>query len=260
MRKLLLIGIMCFVCAVYAQKQEVVIDTNYPLPEFHDKDAQLIDMNNIKGNFGSFIRVTNYSKFKGIEFEVFVHSPISSSWESLGTNRLAGFDDDVAFGKQYPNLKLYRYFAIVPKSESKAEYQYKIEKKMGRLDVSIFNQDANINATPLPSHPIANAYVFTDKKIPQGSKENIRLYNMTSTATVSISIFGWNKKEYQWVKLCTIAAQSGQRKPIVYESDDKKLSFKRFKYLAISNKDGVKYDYKFKEEHDDWTIIVEESF
>lgn len=260
MRRLLLIGILCLASVVYAQKQEVVIDINYPMPDFQDKYAQLIDMQNIKGNFSSFIRITNYSKFNEIEFEVFVHSPISSSWESLGTNSLAGFDDVVAFGKQYPNLKFYRYFAIVPKSESKAEYQYKIEKKMGRLDVAIFSKDANINATPMPSHPIVNSYVFTDNKIPNGSKENIRLYNMTSTPTVSVSIFGWDKKEYKWVKLCTIAAQSGQRKPTVYESVEKKLSYKKFKYLAISTKDGVKYDYKFKEEHDDWTIIVEDSF
>lgn len=260
MKRLLLICLLSIACAVYAQKEQVIIDTNYPMPTYLDNSAQVIDMNNIKGNFSSFIRITNYSKFNGIEFEVFVHSPISSSWESLGKNRLAGFDDDVAFGKQYPNLKLYRYFAIVPKSDSKAEYQYKIEKKMGRLDVTIFNKDADIYATPLPTHPIQNAYVFTDRKIPNGSKENIRLYNMSSTPLVSVTVYGWDKKEYKWIKLLNIAAQSGQRKPTVYETIDKKLSYKKFKYLAISTKDDKKYDYIFKEEHDDWTIIIEDTF
>lgn len=56
----------------------------YNMPAFSDSSAILIDVNKINGKFGTFVRITNYSEFKTLEFEVFVHSPLSSSWKSLG--------------------------------------------------------------------------------------------------------------------------------------------------------------------------------
>lgn len=260
MRKILLLGFVLICCNMYAQKQEIVIDTNYAMPKFEDATAVLVDINAINGKFSSFIRLTNYSKFPDIKFEVFVHSPLTSSWESLGNAILPGFEAEVNLGKKFPNLSLYRYFVIVPKSDSKSEYQYKIEKKMGRLDVSIFTKGVNTEEKPLPFHKTPFAYVFTEKQIPHGANENIRLYNMTSQQSISVTVFGWDKKNYKWIKLCSISAQSGQRKAIIYEIISKKLHYKKYKYLALATTDDKKYDYRFKEEHDDWTIFIEDAF
>ena len=144
------------------EEQEIVIDTNYAMPKFEDATAVLVDINAINGKFNSFIRLTNYSKFPDIKFDVFVHSPLTSTWELLGNAMLPGFEAEVDLGKKFPNLSLYRYFAIVPKSDSKSEYQYKMEKKMGRLDVSIFTKGVNTEEKPLPFHKTPFAYVFTD--------------------------------------------------------------------------------------------------
>lgn len=253
------IFIMLLCCGLYAQKEEVIINTDYEMPTFEDNSAQLIDMSTFDGKFCSFVRITNYSKYKSIEFEVFVHSPLSSSWESLGTASLPGFDADADYGKKYPNLNQYRYFAILPKSDSKSGYLYKIEKKGGRLDVQVFTKGDNVNEKPLPYHDSPGVYVFTDRLIPGGAKENIRLQNMTSQLSISVVVFGWDKKHFKWIQLCSISAQAGQKKPTVYEVFDKKLSFKKFKYLALATPDGKKYNYKFRESHDDWLIIIEDS-
>lgn len=260
MKKLLFLGLLLVCCNIYAQKQEIVIDTNYAMPKFEDKTAVLVDINAVNGKFSSFIRLTNYSKFPNLKFEVFVHSPLTSSWESLGNATLPSFEAEADMGKKFPNLSLYRYFAIVPKSDSKSEYQYKIEKKMGRLDVSIFTKGANMEEKPLPFHNTPFAYVFTNKQIPHSAKENIRLYNMTSQQSISATVFGWDKKTYRWIKLCSIAAQTGQQKATVCEITNKKLHYNKYKYLALATSDGKKYDYRFKEEHDDWTIFIEDAF
>lgn len=259
MKKIVFVLFMLLCCGLHAQKEEVIINTDYEMPNFNDNSVQLIDMNTIDGKFSSLVRITNYSKYKSIEFEVFVHSPLSSSWESLGKASLPGFDTDADYGKKYPNLNQYRYFAILPKSDSKYDYQYKIEKKGGRLDVQVFTKGDDVNELPLPYHDASGVYVFTNRLIPGGATENIRLQNMTSQQSISVVVFGWDKKNFRWVQLCSVSAQAGQKKPTVYEVFDKKLSFKKFKYLALATPDGKKYNYKFRESHNDWFIIIEDS-
>jgi len=259
MKKNVVICFMLLSFGLYAQKNEVTINTDYEMPTFHDNSALLIDMNSIEGKFNSVVRITNYSKYRSIEFEVFVHSPLSSSWETLGNVSLSGFESEASFGRKYPNLNQYRYFAVLPKSDSKSDYQYKIGKKAGRLDVQVFTKGDDINEKPLPYHDASGVYVFTNRLIPGGATENIRCLNMTSQQSISVVIFGWDKKHFKWIQLCSISAQAGQKKPTVYEVFDKKLSFKKFKYLALATPDGEKYNYKFRESHNDWLIIIEES-
>lgn len=249
--------LLCF--GLYAQKDEVIINTDYEMPTFSDKSALLVDVNSVDGKFSSFVRITNYSKFNSIEFEVFVHSPLTSSWESLGKASLPGFDSDADFGKKYPNLSQYRYFAVQPKSDTKSDYQYKIEKRGGRLDVQVFTKGDNVNEKPMPHHAAPGVFVFTNRLIPGGATENIRLQNMTSQQSISVVVFGWDKKHFKWIQLCSVSAQSGQKSPTVYEVFDKKLSFKKFKFLALAVPDGKKYNYRFRESHNDWLIIVEDS-
>lgn len=185
--------------------------------------------------------------------------PLTFSWESLGTDELKGFDDDKDYGKKFQNLNQYRYFAIVPINAGTNQYQYKIEKNLGRLDVSIFDADADVNAKPLPYHSSPLAYVFTSKQIPNGAKENISLVNMTSKNLISISVLGWDRKNFKWVKLCGINAQPNQKRATVFEITNKKLHFRHFKYFAIIPSDDCKYDYSFRELREDWNIIVQDA-
>ena len=107
-------------CTVIAQKQKAIIDTNYAMPSFENVYAIIIDRNAIDNigvavpSYGNTIRLYNCT-FQSVEYEVFVHSPISSSWESLGKTVLHCFDSYVEYGNRYPKLKNYRYFAFVPK-------------------------------------------------------------------------------------------------------------------------------------------------
>ncbi len=255
-KEILFICLLFICCNFYAQQKEVVvIETNYDMPAFDNPQAVLIDKNNVDGRSASIVRITNYSKFRSIEFEVFVHSPLTSSWESLGVQRVSGFDTDVKFGQQYPNLEQYRYFAVVPKSVNKNDLQYKIEKKGGKLDVSLFNQGVDMYAEPLPFHEASNAFVFTKDLLPHGAKENICLENKTSNTIVSVSIYGWNQKKLQWVRLSSIAAHKDE--PAKNEPNDK---YTKYKYLSIVSSDNKKYEYSFRERHDDWYISVQETF
>lgn len=256
---LFVLAVVLTVFPCTAQKEEVTINTDYDMPSFGDESAVLIDVNKIDGRFNSFICITNYSKYKEIAFEVFVHSPISSSWESLGKSSLPGFESKANYGKKNTNLKLYRYFAVVPMIDSKFDYQYKIEKKFGRLEISIFTKNANVDEQPLPYHDAQGVYVFIDKQIPNGAKKGIRLQNMTSSQIVSVVLYGWDKKNYKWVQLCGLSAQVGQKKPTNYKVFNKKLSFKKFKYLAIASPDGKKYNYQFQKKGNTWFIIVEDT-
>lgn len=248
-----------FTFVLSAQTEKPVIETNYPQPVFEKSSAFVIDVFEGKGKFSSYVQITNYSQYASIKFEVYVHSPLTSSWESLGTQELRGFDDDVDFGKKYPDLGAYRYFAIVPINSGNNEYQYKIEKKLGRLDVSIWDAGADVNAQPLPFYNSPTAYVFTSKLIPNGAKENVSLENMTPKELISISVLGWDKKNYKWIKLYGISAHPNQKRPTAYEISDKKLHYKHFKYFAIVSSDNTKYDYTFKVNHDDWTIVAEDA-
>ena len=150
------------------------------MPAFSDSSAILIDVNKINGKFGTFVRITNYSEFKTLEFEVFVHSPLSSSWESLGKKILPDIDDYADFGKRYLNLKDYRYFAIVPISDNGSEYQYGIEKQDGRLDVDIYTRGAFMTSIKGSAYE----FVITDKLVLPGSNDKIRVYNKSSKSTV----------------------------------------------------------------------------
>lgn len=259
MKKGILFICLFFVCCnFYAQKKEVVvIETNYDMPAFDNPQAVLIDKNKVDGRSASIVRITNYSKFRSIEFEVFVHSPLTSSWESLGIQRVSGFDTDVKFGQQYPQLGQYRYFAVVPKSANKDDLQYKIEKKGGRLQITLFNPGVDMYAEPLPFHEAPNAFVFNKDLLPDDSNENICLQNMTSNQVVSVIIFGWNQKKFQWIRLYSIAAQAGQTTK--YRTNDSK-PFTKYKYLALVASNNKKYEYSFSERHDDWYISVQETF
>lgn len=250
--------ICCIYTVLSAQKDTIVINTNYNQPPFNDEKALVIDKNKVKGTFYSIIQLTNYSKFQGIEFEVFVHSPITLQWESLGVSRLPGFDADAKFGNNFPKLHLYRYFAVLPKNGYENDYQYKVQVRLGRIDVDIFTKGDNIDVEPLPYHNAPNVYVFTKKLVPNGAKENLRLTNKTTVLTkeISIAVFGWDKKDYCWVKIGTLVTKKSVD---VFEIKKKKDSFLRYKYFAIAASDGKKYDYQFNEDHDDWNIIIEDS-
>ena len=152
-----------------------------------------------------------------------------------------------------------RICAIGFRIDSKFDYQYKIEKKFGRLEISIFTKGTNIDEQPLPYHDAPGVYVFTDKQIPAGAKKGIRLQNMTSSQIVSVVLYGWDQKNYKWVQLCGISAQVGQKKPTNYKIFNKKLSFTKFKYLAIVSPDGKKYNYQFQKKGNNWFIIVEDT-
>ena len=101
--------------------------------------------------------------------------------------------------------------------------------------------------------------MFSYKELPRGANENIRMFNNSSQQVLNISIYGWDKKHYEWVKIAGVAAQTGQIKPTIYRAEDnKKIHFKKFKYLSIAPIDGKMYDYIFREDHDDWEIDVSE--
>ena len=249
-------------CTAFAQKQKVMVDTNYAMPSFENKDAIIIDRNTINNigiaipSYGNFIRIYNCT-FQNVEYEVFVHSPISSSWESLGKADLHCFDSYVECGYWYPKLKNYRYFAFVAKSDHDTKCQYKAEKRNGLLCLSVFPKGADVNKDPLP--PIEdkpNAYVLSNRFL-YGADENIRLYNMTSSSLITVIIFGWELKECKWMKICSLSAQAGQN--AMFDAEDEKVSLKKIEYFAIYSTDGKEYNYRFRKEHDDWTIIVEDA-
>ncbi len=250
----------CFQSLAQNKKEVVVIDTNYEMPTFDNPKAILIDKNSIEGkSSASIVRIVNYSQFKQIEIEVFVHSPLSSKWESLGTKKVAGFDTDVNFGKKYPQLSQYRYFAIVPKSiNNKDDMQYKIEKKGGKLLVSLFNPRANIYAAPLPYHESPNAYVLTKKMLPRDANEDVILINMTATSVVSITVFAWDEKKNIWLRCFSISAMAGNSTKL--DTEDDKVKYADYKYLAIVPADDKKYLYTFDEKHSDWYITVSDTF
>ncbi len=257
---ILCIGLMLLCCNFYAQKKEaVVIETNYDMPSFDNPEAILIDKNNVDGkSSASMVHITNYSKYRTLEFEVFVHSPLSSSWESLGTQKVSGFDTDIKFGKKYPQLKAHRYFAVVPKSVKKDDLQYKMVKKNGDLNIYLFNLGVDIYAEPLPYHEKENAFVFNKNIMPGDANEDVILTNMTSNAVVSITVYGWDAKKFIWLKCFSIAAASGSKTKIDTEND--KIKYTKFKYLAIVPANTKTYQYNFSEKHSDWYITVSETF
>ena len=252
---------MFFSCGLFAQEEKPVIDCNYEMPAFNDNTALMIDARNVSDKFGNGskvvgfnVKIVNYSKYKSIPFEVFVHSPLTQKWESLGNETLPGFDADANFGKKFQDLGMYRYFAVVTKEASK--YDFKVEKGMAKIEIQVYTKGADMTQQPLPYHDVSGAYVFTSKKIPRGANENIRMVNNSTQQALNIGIYGWDKKNYEWVKIAGLAAQIGQKKPTVFEADNKKIHFSKFDYLSIAAPDGKKYDYIFREDHEDWEIDV----
>ena len=242
-----------------AQEEKPVIDCNYEMPTFSDNSALLIDARKVSDKFGNGskvigfnFKIVNYSKYKSVQFEVFVHSPLTQKWESLGKETLPGFDADATFGKKFPDLGMYRYYAVVTKEANK--YDLKVDKGMAKIEILVYTKGADMTQPPLPYHDASNAYVFTSKKLPRGANENIRMLNNSSLQTLSIGIYGWDKKNYEWVKIASIAAQTGQKKPTVFEADNRKIHFSKFDYLSIVAHDGKKHDYIFREDHSDWSI------
>lgn len=250
---------MFFFNGLYAQEEKPVIDCNYEMPAFSDNSALMIDARTVSDKFGNGskvagfnVKIVNYSKYKSVQFEVFVHSPLTQKWESLGNETLPGFDADANFGKKFQDLGMYRYFAVVTKDASK--YDFKVEKGMAKIEILVYTKGADMTQQPLPYHEASNAYVFISKKLPRGAGENIRMINNSSQQTLNLGIFGWDKKNYEWVKIASLSAQSGQKKPTVFEADNKKIHFSKFDYLSIVAHDGKKYDYIFREDHSDWSI------
>lgn len=229
------------------------------MPAFSDNSALMIDARTVSDKFGNGskvvgfnVKIVNYSKYKSVQFEVFVHSPLTQQWESLGKETLPGFDADANFGKKFPDLGMYRYFAVVTKDTDK--YDFKVEKGMAKIEILVYTKGSDMTHQPLPFHNAPNAYVFTSKKLPRGASENIRMTNSSSQQMLNIGVWGWDKKNYEWIKIASIVAQLGQQKPTVFETENKKIHFSKFDYFAIVAPNGKKYDYIFREDHNDWSI------
>ena len=45
----------------------------------------------------------------------------------------------------------------------------------------------------------------------------------------------------------------------MFDAEDEKVSLKKIEYFAIYSTDGKEYNYRFRKEHDDWAIIVEDA-
>jgi hypothetical protein len=80
-----------------AQEEKPVIDCNYEMPAFSDNSALLIDAREVSDKFGNGskvigfnFKIVNYSKYKSVQFEVFVHSPLTQNGRALVKKHFLG--------------------------------------------------------------------------------------------------------------------------------------------------------------------------
>ena len=262
MKKLIctILTCMAFAVSVAAQNTTAKIDTNYEMPEGPSSNSFVFDSFELKGQNPTKVCVINYTTYRSVSFEIFVHSAITKQWESLGKANLRAFADRTEIGQKYKNLSKMRYFAIVPaEKDAGNEYLFNPAKKQTRLVkaplfIEIRKPDDDLNMTPKPVFNEPHSYVLAESEIPDDSDENISLINMTSIPTISMRVFGYSKKDLKWIPLGTVAATAGKKGKGVLEMEQYDIN--EFYYFGFSVNGKKDYAFAFMNKNDDICVML----
>ncbi len=246
-----------------AQKAVVKIDTNYEMPDGPSKNAFVFDATDLKGKGISKIRVINYTEYRNITFEVFVHSAATKQWDSLGKANLRAFADRTDVGNKYPSLGKMRYFAIVPsEKEAGNNYLFNPTKSRGKvanapLLLEVRRPEDGLDMTPKPVLNEPHSYVLAESEIPDDSDENISVINRTSAQAISMKVFGYHKKELKWIPLGSIVSYvnvvGGKNKGVL---EMEQYDINEFYYFGFAVNGKKDYGFAFQNKNDDICVTL----
>lgn len=249
--------------AAAAQKVTVKIDTDYEMPEDPSENAFVFDATYLKGKGISKIRVINYTEYRNITFEVFVHSAATRQWDSLGKANLRAFADRTDVGMKYPSLGKMRYFAIVPaEKDAQNNYLFNPAKSRGKvangpLLLEVRRPEDGLDMTPKPVFNEPHSYVLAESEIPDDSDENISVINRTSVQAISMRVFGYHKKDLKWIPLGSIVSYvnvTGGKKKGVLEMEQYDIN--EFYYFGFAVNGKKDYAFAFENKNDDICVTL----
>lgn len=214
-------------------------------------NAVVLDPRAEKGPYGDYIQVINFTNDSKAVFDIYGWNK-KDGWVFIGKTTPVAYGESLNLETEYDHkFTKFTSFAIAAENGKKYSYTYT------KFIINMYFVQHNIGAiriTPESAAPSSKAFVFENASVKGSFKDRIKIEGDPAVVDGKSFVIYGSKDNENW----QVVAGGTVKKDGSYLEAVNENEVAKYKFYAIENREGKKFNYEVAKSHNDLYFTVTE--